>query len=101
MEKEPTAAQVIELLSKDKKDAVFCGFGEPTIKIEELKEIAAFVKGYGGNVRLNTNGHGSVYHGRNIARELAGLVDMVSISLNGSDAGKYNAVCRSVYEEKG
>ena len=101
MEKEPEAKDVIALLQKEKKDVVFCGFGEPTIKIEEMKEIAAFVKGYGGHVRLNTNGHGNVFHERNIAKELSGLVDEVSISLNGADAEKYDAVCRSVYGEKG
>jgi radical SAM protein, TatD family-associated len=101
LKKEPTAQEVIELLKKDQKDVVFCGFGEPTIKIEELKEIARFVKSYGGNVRLNTNGHASAFHKRDIAKELAGLVDEVSISLNNSDPGKYNEVCRSVFGKEG
>ncbi|MEI6100421.1 MAG: TatD family nuclease-associated radical SAM protein [Eubacteriales bacterium] len=99
--KEPTAQEVIDLLKKDQKDVVFCGFGEPTIKIEELKEIARFVKGYGGNVRINTNGHASAFHGRDIAKELKGIVDVVSISLNNSDPGKYNEVCRSIYGKQG
>lgn len=101
LEKEPTAQQVIDLLKDGHKDVVFCGFGEPTIKIEELKEVARFVKSYGGHVRINTNGHASVFHKRDIAKELAGIVDEVSISLNNSDPGKYNEVCRSVYGKEG
>ncbi len=101
LKKEPTAREVIELLEKDKRDVVFCGFGEPTIRIEELKEIAKHVKSYGGNVRLNTNGHASAFHKRDIAKELAGLVDLVSISLNNSDPGKYDEVCHSVYGKEG
>lgn len=101
LEKEPAAADVIALLAGKPAEVVFCGFGEPTIKIDELKEIAAFVKGYGGHVRLNTNGHASAFHGRDIAKELVGLVDDVSISLNHADAKKYNEVSKSSYGEKG
>lgn len=101
LEHEPTAAQVVELLDKHKRDVVFCGFGEPTIKLTELKEIARFVKSYGGQVRLNTNGHANVYHGRNVAPELKGLVDIVSISLNNANAALYQEVCQSVYGEAG
>ncbi len=101
LKREPTAAEVIALLGDRPKEVVFCGFGEPTIKIEELKEIAEFVKSYGGHVRLNTNGHASAFHGRDVASELSGLVDEVSISLNNSDAEKYNKVSRSSYGEEG
>ncbi|MEG1990835.1 MAG: TatD family nuclease-associated radical SAM protein, partial [Christensenella sp.] len=82
-------------------DVVFCGYGEPTVKIDELKKIAEYVKGYGGNVRINTNGHASVYHNRDVAKELAGLADEVSISLNEADARKYDAVVHSKYGEDG
>ncbi|MEG2957454.1 MAG: TatD family nuclease-associated radical SAM protein, partial [Christensenellaceae bacterium] len=101
LQKEPTAQQVIELLKQDKTDVVFCGFGEPTIKIDELKQIAQYVKDYGGRVRINTNGHASIYHGRDIAAELVGLVDEVSISLNEADAKKYDLVVHSIYGEDG
>lgn len=101
MEKEPTAQDIIDLLDKDRTDVVFCGYGEPTIKIDELKEIAAYVKNYGGHTRINTNGHASVYHGRDIAKELVGLIDEVSISLNEADAKKYEKVVHSRYGEDG
>jgi len=97
LEKEPTAREVIDLLKEDKTDIVFCGMGEPTLKIEELKEIARYAKSYGGNVRLNTNGHADIYHNRNVAAELEGIVDEASISLNQADAGAYDALVRSRY----
>lgn len=101
LDKEPAAKDVIDILDKDKTDIVFCGLGEPTIKIEELKEISKFVKDYGGKVRINTNGHANAFHNRNVAKELAGLVDEVSISLNGIDAAEYNKLCLSDYGEAG
>jgi len=101
LKKEPTADEVIELLKENKRDVVFCGFGEPLIKLEEMKKIAEFVKSYGGEVRVNTNGHANAYHGRNIVPEISHLVDVFSISLNHYDSENYEKVCRSIYKEKG
>lgn len=99
LKKEPTAQQVIEQLGdvKEYSEVVFCGFGEPTIKLNELIEIAKKVKADGGKVRINTNGHANLFHGRNVVPELAGLVDVMSISLNAPTAEKYQKVCRSRY----
>jgi len=101
LEKEPTAKEVIGLLAKDKTDVVFCGLGEPTLKIEELKEVARYVKSYGGHVRINTNGHASAYYKRDIAAELKGIVDEVSISLNEPTAEAYDAIVHSRYGKEG
>lgn len=101
LKKEPAAQEVVDILAKNKRDVVFCGFGEPTTRIDALCEIADFVKSYGGNVRINTNGHGNAYNKKDIVPMLKGRVDTLSISLNGSDGEKYQAVCKSVYGEKG
>ena len=101
LDKEPSAADVIAEL--DTYDAlsrvVFCGLGEPTTRIDTLLEVAAYLKTRGAHVRLNTNGQGSAYAGYDIAPKLAGLVDMVSISLNASTAAEYDRLCRSIYGE--
>jgi len=89
LKKEPTADEVIELLKENKRDVVFCGFGEPLIKLEEMKKIAEFVKSYGGEVRVNTNGHANAIHKRDVLPELKGLIDEFSISLNGSSEQEY------------
>lgn len=99
-----TADAVINQLKnliKDEKEVIFCGYGEPTLKLEVLKEVAAFVKdNYEGiRVRLNTNGHANVVYKRNILPELKGLIDEISVSLNASDEDLYkelsqpNLVC--------
>ncbi len=105
LEHEPSAREVIDEFGKwdmSKFDeVVFCGFGEPTEAFEVLKEVAAYIKKtYNKPVRINTNGSGSLINGRDIAPELKGLVDTVSISLNNPDAKRYNELVRSKFGEK-
>ena len=77
------------------KEVVFCGFGEPTERFDTLLQTADFVKSrYHKPIRLNTNGLGSLINGRNIAPELKGRVDTVSISLNTPDKEAYLALVR-------
>ena len=101
LKKEPEADEVIRRLKKMKTitEVIFCGYGEPTIRLDTLKEVAAYVKRRGGRVRVNTNGHASAYHQRDTAKELKGLVDVVSISLNATSAAAYQKLCRSDYGE--
>ena len=67
-------------------EIVFCGFGEPTERLDLLLEVADFVKStYKKPVRLNTNGLGDLINGRPVAPELRGRVDTVSIRLNTPD----------------
>lgn len=77
-------------------EIVFCGFGEPSFRhddivwlIDELKKRVKLPP-----VRINTNGHGSLIHGRDITPELKGRIDTVSISLNGATMEEYIAVTR-------
>ena len=76
------------------REVVFCGYGEPTIRLDLLKEVAGYLKSKNVEVRLNTNGQGSLIHKRNILPELVGLIDSVSISLNVDDAEKYERFCQ-------
>lgn len=81
------------------EELVYCGYGEPTCALENLLESAAYAKEkYGIKVRLNTNGLGNLYHGRNIVPQLAKVVDSVSISLNAPTAEKYQEVTRPQFE---
>ncbi len=80
-------------------ELVFCGYGEPTCALDILLASAKYAKDkYGVKIRLNTNGLGNLYHGRNIVPELAAVIDSVSISLNAPTAEKYNAVTRPQFE---
>ncbi|MEW6510267.1 MAG: TatD family hydrolase [Bacteroidota bacterium] len=91
IEREPSPDEVIRAIGDPRRydEIVFCGYGEPTIRLDALKEVARWVKGQGGKTRLNTDGHGNIINKRNIVPELAGLIDAVSISLNTTDPRQY------------
>lgn len=76
------------------KEIVFCGYGEPTIRWDVVKEISKYVKEHNGKTRLNTDGHGNIINKRDITPELQGLIDVVSISLNSVDPDQYAALMR-------
>ena len=80
------------------KEVVFCGYGEPLIRLDLVKSLSRWIKDNKGMVRINTNGHGNLIHRRNILPELKGIVDSVSISLDAHDEETYNRICRPVYE---
>jgi TatD DNase family protein len=88
---EPTADQLIKDIGDPTRyaEVVFCGYGEPLLRLDIVKAVAAAVKQRGGRVRIDTNGHGNLVHKRNILPELAGLVDAVSVSLNAQNAEVY------------
>jgi len=70
---------------------VFCGYGEPMIKLDLLKNFASFLKTNHPSIkiRINTNGHANAIHKRDVLPELKGLIDEFSISLNGSSEQEY------------
>ncbi len=100
---EPTLAEIKKAIDSFDFSAYselgYCGYGEPTCALDNLLKSAAYVKErYPVAIRLNTNGLGNLYHGRNIVPELAQVVDSVSISLNAPTAEKYQAVTRPQFE---
>jgi TatD family-associated radical SAM protein len=90
---------VIERIGDPSKysEVVFCGYGEPMVKLDEIIAIARVLKEKGTKIRINTNGQANLYHGKNIVPLLEGLVDVVSISLNAPTAEKYQEICHSIY----
>jgi TatD family-associated radical SAM protein len=103
---EPTAAQVIAQINglgdlTRFKEAVFCGFGEPTYRMDVIGEVADFLHEKGLSVRLNTNGQGCLINKRDIIPELVGKIDLVNVSLNASCYEKYQKICRSMFREAG
>ena len=103
LEREPTLEEVKAAFDAAPwqvvKEVVFCGFGEPTIRLAELVELLAYVKKIRPQMptRLNTNGLGELYHGREIAADFAGILDTASISLNAATAEKYFKLTRAAY----
>ena len=103
---EPTVDKVIASINamgdiKRFKEAVFCGFGEPTYKLQEMLELCDYFHEKGLQTRLNTNGQANLIHKRDIVPELKGKIDKVNVSLNASCAEKYQKICRSMFGENG
>jgi TatD DNase family protein len=75
-------------------EIVWCGYGEPTIRLDLIKLASAVFRTAGAKVRLNTNGHGCLIHGRDVLPELGELIDRVNVSLNAPNAERYAELCR-------
>lgn len=98
------AENIIDIL-KEKSDLIgneitFCGYGEPLIELETVKEVAKFIKDNFPNVkiRVNTNGHANLIHKRNVVPELKGLIDSFSVSLNAQNAKLYKKITRCCFD---
>ena len=105
LEHEPTVEEVKEEFKKFDMtkfdEVVFCGFGEPTERLDALLEVAKFVKEtYQKPIRVNTNGQASLINKRDTAPEFKGVVDTISISLNTPNEQKYNELVRSIFGDK-
>ena len=103
LDREPTVDEIIASIESrnldDFTELVFCGYGEPTERLDDLLAVARHVKSIrpGMHVRVNTNGLSDLIHGEPTAAKLKGLVDTVSISLNTPDPEEYLKVCRPMF----
>lgn len=103
LEREPTEAEAIEMLRAINlahyRELVFCGYGEPTVRLDLCQKIAAEVRKIRPEmpIRVNTNGMSDLFFGKNTAPEYADCFDTVSISLNAPNATKYDEMCHPVY----
>ena len=93
---EPTVEQIAAEIGDPKRyrEVVFCGFGEPTCRLREMLSLCDTVHARGGKTRVNTNGHGSLIAGKDVAPLFAGKLDGVNISLNAPTKEAYDALCR-------
>ena len=80
-------------------EIVFCGFGEPTERLDTLLQTAAYIKRVcpDKKIRINTNGLGDLVNGEPIAPKMRGLIDVVSVSLNTPNAEEYLKLTRSKF----
>ena len=101
--REPTNEEI--LASIESRDLtrygqlVFCGFGEPTYRFDDICWVIDRLKEHGRKIftRMDTNGTGSIVNGRDICPDFAGRFDKVSISLNTDTAEKYDALCHPAF----
>ena len=102
LDKEPTVQEVIDSIdfTKSYNEIVFCGFGEPTYRINELVELAKYFKSKGYKTRLNTNGQGNLINNKDITVMLKGVIDLVNVSLNMPNKIEYQKICVSKFGEQ-
>ena len=83
------------------QEVVFCGYGEPTERLDMLLKTAAYVKEHFGNqIRVNTNGMADLIWNRDTTPDFKGLVDTVSISLNTPNAEEYQKLVRCKFGDQ-
>jgi radical SAM enzyme (TIGR04100 family) len=102
LEREPTLDEVLAEFRKHDLDAydeiVFCGYGEPTERLDDLLKAAAYIRSVSQTpIRINTNGMADLIWQKPTAHLLKGLVDTVSISLNSPDKEEFYKLTRSKF----
>jgi len=101
---EPTFGEILSEFTKQNyekyNEIVFCGYGEPTERLEILLNCARYLKEHQDSpIRLNTNGLSDLINEKKTAPLLAEYIDRVSISLNAPDADSYNVLCLPKFGE--
>ena len=103
LDHEPSLAQIkADFERRDLKQydsVVFCGYGEPAMRFDDLITIAKWIKEKYPSmpIRINTNGQANLICGRDVTPEMEGCIDCVSISLNAENADKYQKLCVSEF----
>ena len=102
LDREPSVEEVkaeFDKFSPDGyQDIVFCGYGEPTERLEDVLEVAAYVKSkFGKKTRINTNGLANLIYNKDVTPMFEGKMDAVSISLNTPDPQKYLELTRNKF----
>ncbi|MCK5128826.1 MAG: TatD family nuclease-associated radical SAM protein [Clostridiales bacterium] len=106
LKKEPKTTDVIHELKKYKiskfNEIVFCGYGEPMMKLDVLIEVSHYIKKHypDTQIRINTNGQANLYYREDITTKLHGLIDVINISLNAPSADEYDEICHSDFSTR-
>jgi len=102
LEREPTVEEIWRVLQGELKvsdrEVVWCGFGEPTIRLNIILDLTRKIKQEYPHlkIRLDTDGLAQLRSSdREVARELKDAgIDSVSISLNAESKEKYDELCK-------
>ena len=93
---EPSVKEILEAVGDPHSyhEVVFCGLGEPMLRLYPLLEVAARLHSQGAHVRVNTDGLANLVYARDVTPDLEDNVDALSISLNAQNEATYNIHCR-------
>ncbi len=104
LDHEPSMEEIFDDLNKRDmtkySEVVFCGYGEPTCRLEAVIAAANELRSrpYCPVLRINTNGLGDLVNGRPIAAELCNAMDIISVSLNAGTKDEYMKVTRPKFD---
>lgn len=103
LEREPTREEIwADIQKRDLsafRELVFCGYGEPTYRLHDILWVCDQVRACSAiPIRMDTNGHGDLIWGENVAPLFQGRFNTVSISLNAKDRETYLRRCAPEYE---
>ena len=106
LESEPEVPDVLrdleyEFLEGPADEVVFCGLGEPTLRLDAVLQITEWLHLRRIRSRLNTNGQGALINPEvDVAARLARAgLDAVSISLVAHNSEVYNQICRPIFSK--
>ena len=99
LDREPTVQEICESIDtrdlKEYDEVVFCGYGEPTERLDDLLKVAKYIKSKSNiKIRINTNGLADLIWGEKTAPKLKGLINTVSVSLNTTNKEDYLKIVR-------
>lgn len=99
LEREPSVEEICDSIDAwdltKYNEIVFCGYGEPTERLDDLLKVAAHIRAKSDiKIRINTNGLSDLIWNERTAPKLSGLIDTVSISLNATNKEDYFKVVR-------
>ena len=102
LDHEPTIDELKAELEKfnldEYEEVVFCGYGEPLMRINEVVEFANYIKTKKNiKIRVNTNGLADLIHKKKTAVLLKDARDAVSISLNAPNEEVYLEVAKPAF----
>ena len=103
LRQEPAFADIIAAIGPDPEEKydeiVFCGFGEPLIRLDVVKQVGMHLKRRGCRIRIDTDGLANLVHGRNVLPELM-FVDTISVSLNAPDSATYRKLIKTPFGDE-
>lgn len=102
LERDPSTEEVLAAFAQrdlSKYDeVVFCGYGEPTERLEQLIAACRYIRSVSDiPIRINTNGLASLSHGKDVPPLLEGLIDTVSVSMNAPTEEEYLQVTQPCF----
>jgi len=96
---EVTRSVELEFLEGPADEVVFCGFGEPTMRLDVVLAVTEWLRLRRIPARLDTNGHGQLLNpALDVPAALAAAgLSTVTVSLNAADPESYDRICRPLF----